>query len=828
MSAKKLINSLQFVFANIAKQAVRQRITFLSGRQVSLFHFATTQNFIFSYKNYLVKLIKPIYLLVFISLLFISCNSTRLIPENQYLLNKVSIKHDSRKIKKEELESYLKQKPNKEIFRLVKFHLFVYNLVKRGKERKWKTWIENVIGEEPVIWDPYNTNKTVVQFNQYLKNKGYYNAIVTDSVIYKNKKVRINYKITLNEPYKINKINYNINDSVIRDIILNDTINSYLKKKKEIFDVDVLQKERKRITNTLNNLGYYYFSKGSVHYIIDSALNNNKVNITIAVKTSNNNENKTDYTLKSQNKYKIEKVFIIPDYDPALALKDANSYYNNLDTINYKEYIFLYNKKLNIKPDIILQAINIKKDNLYKLSDVEKTKNFLQLLRIFSFININFVENLNLQNSDTLTGNLICYIRLIPFTIQSYSVNLEGTNSSGNFGVAGNINYQNKNLFRGAEILDIKFSGALQIQRSFVEGIEEELSFNTFEYGASARIFFPKFLLPVKTERFFMKYKPKTFVKLSYNLQDRPDYTRSITNMGFGYYWEGNKYITNVINPVEINAIQLTDTTNEFMNSIRGTYLENSYKDFFITESNYSFIFNNQDIKKNRDFVYFRTNAEIGGNILSAYSKLTKRDTVEGSYMVFNNEFAQFVKFNFDFRYYNIIDKNQWLVCRLFAGIGYPYGNSEALPFVKQYFSGGANSIRAWQVRSLGPGSYLDKDLTYPNQSAGLKLEANLEYRFDIFWLLEGAFFIDAGNIWSINKEDDRQGAVFEYKSFYKDIAIGTGIGTRLDFSFFLFRIDFGLKTYDPVKQKGQKWITERKKILWDDWMLNVGIGYPF
>jgi len=283
---------------------------------------------------------------------------------------------------------------------------------------------------------------------------------------------------------------------------------------------------------------------------------------------------------------------------------------------------------------------------------------------------------------------------------------------------------------------------------------------------------------------------------------------------------------------------------SEFQSEISGRYLEYSYMNVLISETNYSFIFNNQKIKKKTDFIYFKLNAATAGNILSGINKLTNKPNTNGNYQLFGTEYAQYIRADFDFRYYQILNDANNIVYRINLGVGYPYGNSEALPFVKKFFSGGANSIRAWQVRSLGPGSYNkensdeenDGEGLYYNQLADIKIEVNLEYRFKLFWVLEGALFIDAGNIWAISNQDERErpGSLFKVDKFYKDIAIGTGLGARFDFSYFIFRLDVGLKARDPKEPEGEKWILGSGKVISDEYRFkdittfNIGIGYPF
>jgi outer membrane protein assembly factor BamA len=281
---------------------------------------------------------------------------------------------------------------------------------------------------------------------------------------------------------------------------------------------------------------------------------------------------------------------------------------------------------------------------------------------------------------------------------------------------------------------------------------------------------------------------------------------------------------------MEINAVKLPVIDPGFAQKLdTTTYLAYSYKDVLITALNYSYIYNNQNIKKVSDFIFLRLNVESAGNSLSGLLNLSNREKENENYSIIGLEYAQYLKADIDFRYHHYINKTDQLVYRAFLGVGYPYGNSQAMPFEKQYFSGGANGIRAWNVRALGPGSYDPGDITFYNQTADIKFETNLEYRFKLFWILEGALFLDAGNIWSIRQEDERPGSVFQWDKFYDDIALGTGFGARFDFSFFIFRLDLGMKLRDPSIYNSNKWVMANGGVSFkDDFTLHLGIGYPF
>ncbi|MFW5645051.1 MAG: BamA/TamA family outer membrane protein, partial [Bacteroidota bacterium] len=737
-----------------------------------------------------------------------------------YLLDDYSLKIRDGKIKKDELENIIRQKPNRKILGF-RFHLGLYNLSDLTKDG-WFHRTLRKIGEEPVIYDEFLEEKTASQLKLYLQNKGYYNASVEDSVILKNQKAKIIYKLSPKEAYRIREVSYEFEDQDLRDLVLSDTINSLLNEN-DHFDVDVLSRERERIETLLKNHGYYYFNKEYIFYEADTTLSHHSVNIKLIIKKYLRPDNEEGYIEVSHPKVRIGDVFLHTEFDSRMALSNLQDYEIYTDTVNIGSIYLLYRDKLKIKPGVLTESNYIVPGELYNLDNVRKTYRNLSSLRLFRLVNIEFRDrdSINSQGQTVLD----CEIFLTPQTLQSYAVELQGTNSSGNIGAAGNVIYQHRNLFQGAENLSLSLTGALE---ALEENYPSDYGYMV-EFGSEVRLRIPKFFLPFKTDQFIKKYNPNTSISAAYNYQRRPDYTRTVANASFGYNWRANRHLTHIINPVELNLVSIPYKSQEFSEWLEGKYIFYSYQPHLVTVTNYSLIFNNQNIKKKSDFTYFRMNLESAGNLLSTSFDLAGVEKKNGSYELFNTESAQYIRGDFDFRYYNVLDKNSSLVYRVFAGAGLPYQNSTALPFEKKYFGGGANGIRAWQVRNLGPGSYdEEEELTYPNKTADIKLEANIEYRFKLFWVLEGALFLDAGNIWAINENDERTGALFKPESFYKDIAVGTGFGTRFVFSFFTFRLDLGIKTRNPVLPEGKKWTFGTSRMTSDDFTLNIGIGYPF
>lgn len=765
--------------------------------------------------------LRPLIPVVALLLLLLSgCGSTKYVPDGKYLLNKYQIKTESKKVNPEELITYVKQKPNKKILGL-KFHLSVYNLSRENKNNWWNRWLRT-IGEEPVILDDFQTNKTRGQLELYLKNKGYYNAEVSDTVFYKRKKAKVVYRMELFEPYLIRDVKYKFEDQSLEKYILPDT-SFCLLKRGENFDVNVLSAERERLERLLKNRGYYNFSKEYIFFKADSSRFSHKVDVTLVIKKYRQYYPDGNFEDIPHPKYKLGNVSILTEYNPREALENPEAYYASLDTIVVDSINILFKKEQIVKPGVVISSNYLVPGEYYNLDNVNQSYRNLSSLQLFRLVTIDFTEPEN-QEEET-ERRLDCNMQLTPFTLQSYSLELEGTNSSGNIGGGGSVSYQHRNLFRGAENFSISFKGAIEtLKESSTSGYGKMI-----ELGTEATLKLPKFLLPFHTEQFIKKFNPKTSLKLAYNFQQRPDYTRTVANASFGYVWKGNRYLTHIVNPFEINLVKIPFKSDGFIEWLKDRYIYYSYQPHLVTLMSYSLIFTDQNLQKRQDFKYLKLNAESAGNILYSAFKLGGAPKNNGVYEMFNTSFAQYLRADIDFRQYNILDAGSSIVYRIFAGAGLPYKNSTALPFEKKYFSGGANSIRAWQVRDLGPGSY--KELTqgkYSNQTADIKLEANLEYRFKLFWVLEGALFVDAGNIWAINKYDDREGALFVWDKFYKDIAVGTGFGTRFDFSFFIFRFDLGIKTRDPIYPDQQKWVFGNRHLQRDDFVLNLGIGYPF
>jgi outer membrane protein assembly factor BamA len=771
--------------------------------------------------SFLRSFLQFIIIILFLS----SCNPTKYVPQDETLLVETHVIMNREGIKKSDLLPYIKQKPNKKIFG-AKFHLGLYNLSNINKDKWPHSWLRE-IGEEPVIFDPYATAKSRDQIMSYIASKGYFDSRVTETIETANRKSKVYYNVDLKTPYTIRNLYYEIQDSVIRKIFNFDSVNCLIERGSP-YDVDVLQAERSRFERSVKDKGYYSFSGADhIFFNVDSAIGNRQVNIYYGVKKYLRLDASNQAVLVPHSKYRVRNIYIYPDFVPRDALEGGEAYLKSLDTTYYEGFYFISpRKKPKVKFDLIVQSLYLKPGNLYNITNTDRTQSHLLSLKTFRLVNIFYTEVKNTDASKEGELTLDCNVQLTLLSQQSFKVEIEGTNSAGNLGGALNFIYQHKNLFKGAELFNLKLKGAYEALSQQNTKLR-----STQEYGIETSLRLPKFMVPfIKTAGFIKKYNPTTTILAAYDYQNMPFYNRTMANATFGYTWNGNTFNTHIVNPVQLNLVNLLSIDSAFQAKIKSSsYLAYSYRDVMIVGGNYSYIFSNQNIKKSKDYWFVRINAEAAGNLLNLSSQIAGISKTDGSYNILGQPFAQYVRADIDFRYNVIVNDVSSIVYRGFAGAGIPYGNSKAIPFEKQYFGGGANGVRAWQVRSLGPGSYVPEDTKFLNQTSDIKIEANVEYRFKLFWILESALFLDAGNIWSYSYDPSRPGSQFHIKQFYNDFAVGTGAGLRFDFSFVLMRADMGMKLRDPWITSGSKWIPANGPYNFkDDFTLVIAIGYPF
>lgn len=721
-----------------------------------------------------------------------SCSSTKYVPKDQYLLDRVHIEGDRGTLSRDEIMDYVRQRPNVRVLGLWRLNLGIYNMSNPNKDNGWNNWLRR-IGSEPVLYDSLMQKKSKEQIELYLKGKGYFQAKVKDTVaVTGDKRCEVTYDIAAGPLYNIGNIAVNVQDDSIRAIVLADTIHTLLHEG-DPFDSNVQDLERDRIARLLNNNGYYKFNKDFIYYIADSTRERLVVDDSMLV-------------LRPLDRNHHKKFYV-----------DSVSYY-----INGKP--FSENGLFN--PSLLRNNCFVKGGNLYRVGDVESTNTRLRSLPIINTVSTKFTEiedSLNMGDD----GHLMAMININTSKQQDYSIDIEGTNSSGNLGGAVSISHRHLNLFRGAEALKTRVRFALQNQ--FARDGKDR--FMTLEFDASTDLTFPKLFFPYVTESFHKKRAPQTSFNIAYDYQRRPDFTKSQLTSHMRYTWRGSKYVSHTLTPVEFNIVKIPAISDEFKTYISKSYLQYSYQDHFIFSLGYSFLFNQQMTKKLGTTWYVRWSIETAGNALSLFgNSMEKVETADGKYnKLMGIRYAQYAKTDIDVRC-QVTDlwMNSW-VYRFYAGAGVPYGNSKMLPFEKSYFVGGANSIRAWPIRGLGPGTVKpDESVRYHNQTSDMHLEMNAEYRFHIVSALEGAVFADAGNIWALNSSTTDEGAKIS-RDFYKQIALGGGLGIRLNFDFFVVRLDGAVKLHDPMSLDSKRgWVIADKAFKAKDINLNFAIGYPF
>jgi outer membrane protein assembly factor BamA len=775
-------------------------------------------------------------LIVLLVLFICSCSPTKTLTQNQYLLNKTKLKTKLHSLDRDEVNAIVKQKPNKKLFGFFRFYLLAYNFSKSGKQNRFKRWIDSTIAEEPVIYDSILTQRTISQLQLYLIKKGYFKSIVKDSVILKNKKATIIYELIGNTQFTFNKIDYDIKDETIRRLIFSDTSKSNIKTG-QAFDQTNIELERDRLTYLIRNNGYFGFTKDYIKLLADSSNKTHSIHASLII---NNPETKSQH-----ERYLVKDILLYTNF----LLTKRNEIFS--DTLLYKDhYKFIFNKKIDYKKEILLRPIFFEPDHNFSQSNVEETYKQYQNLKIFSNVNLEFIDV-----SDSVGKKVNAIIRLSPLKRQTYSIESEGTNSSGYFGIRGNLVYQNKNIFKGAEIFQIKTGLELKQLPNIVtdnQNTAEQIknyTFNTIEIGPELSLTIPRFSFPYISSRISKRAYPKTIISTAFNYQSNNNYTRTIANISFTYSWREGKFKTHTVTPIELNSIGIvqSDAFKKLLEERNNPLLTQSYQKLLITAFKYSFVFNNQESFKKFHYTYLKITAESAGNIPQLINnsrgavKILNEDKETYSYTIFkgtptikalSQPYAQYGKLEIDYRSYFNFSGSRKFVIRLDVGYAKAYGNSTSIPFVKSFIGGGTNDIRAWRARTLGPGNYQNFDASALEKIGDIKFVGNFEFRYKVYKKLNAATFIDCGNIW-LNNPDSKTGKIgaqFQLKNCLNSFAVGGGFGLRYDFTFFIFRLDIAAKLRNPEREEGERWVVLTKDFLNINNFnfLNIGIGYPF
>lgn len=732
-------------------------------------------------------------------LCLMSCNTTKFVPQGEYLLNKANIKvEDTKEVAVSDLKNYLQQKQNTEILGFLKLQLGIYNTASLDTA-KWTSKNARRIGEAPVIYAPELTDRSMVQLRKAMQNKGYFTAKVDTTMTVKDRKVNITYHVTAGEPYIIRRYRVGFEHEELKQIAQDQR---RLISEGMQFDVDMLNQERQRIARAMRRNGCYYFDEDMIQFIADTTRLKKQVDVTVKL-----SDYVTQLSPEEQAQvfrhYKISHVHFHIDYEIGRA-PDGERMRASMKG----DYEFTWVGDKLLRENVLIRNCPIQPGDKYNEVRVERAYSNLNQLAPIKYVDISF---------DPISEDeLDCHIVLSRSKLNSISVEAEGTYSAGDWGIAAGVGYANRNLFKGAEEFTIDGRTSYEWRQNGGRAIEAK---------ASTGLKFPNSLA----------------IDLNYNYQTRPEeYTRSIFGAGLQYQlrqrlsrWQHQFRFA------DISYVYLPWISDAFRDQfLQSTnILKYSYENHFIVGWGYSGSYSSfLSRQPYRSYTNVNYNIETAGNLMLGLAEAFRFPTdSEGKYTLFGTRFAQFAKADVSFTYNQIFNPSHRLVYHADLGLAVPYANSQAVPFEKRYFAGGANSVRGWTARSLGPGGYRGNGsmIDFNNQSGDIRLNLSVEYRAKVWSIIELAAFVDAGNIWTIFDYETQPNGQFHWNEFYKQIALAYGVGVRLDFSIFVFRVDFGVKLYDPSRMYGElygtQWRTISNGLNWqEDMSFHFAIGYPF
>ena len=770
---------------------------------------------------------------IIIAAIVAACSTTRLIPEGESRLKDNDIKIlNSKSYQPSELEPYIKQKPNSYFIFGWNPFLNIYNW-KNGKGNSWDRFIDK-IGQEPVIYDPALFASSIENINNHLIYQGYYNSKVSGDAVTKNKKTSVTYYVTLGEQYPIESVKYNIEDTLLAKNFYADSLNTTIQAG-EILSEEHLNSSSETIAKKLRDKGYFGFTKNYLFFTADTLNRHGKADLQIDIRNYSRNETPNEATPHRVYKFgqvtmqtirKPSNPLVYQFVGDSVVAVPAMNLYTATDSSEYRGIKFKYREEPLIRRRVLARMNCVPEDSTYNEQQVSDTYTKLSNLKLFSSVNIQM---------DPVDSNTVdCNINLTASELQGYKLGLESSiNSSGLFGISPSVSYYHKNLFKGAEVFSVNLMGDFQF------GVNSDKK--ATEFGASTSLSTPNFLL--LPDRLFKSTNiPRTEFSVSYNYQERPEYTRNIISGSYSYVWSSKEKFFYKVSPLQLNIVKLYNMKPDFYESLTDPFLKNSYQDHFDMGLGTSFYYTTDSSPKPRhSYFYLRWMNDLSGNMLSLFNSCMKENS-NGEKLIWDSPYSQYYKTEVSTVYtWKLGNKKEHsIAARLLAGVGVGYGNSVTLPFEKLFWAGGAYSLRAWQARTVGPG-YAAQDTTFtiPNQTGDMRLEANIEYRFPLFWTFEGALFADAGNVWNIkgnyrsneerkNEEeitDRNPDGLFKFNNFYRHIATDWGLGLRMDLDFVLLRLDLGMKLYDPAENdwKGPKsWLKK------GNYGVQFGVGYPF
>ena len=731
------------------------------------------------------KLIK-LYIALTALILLTACSATKFISDGDYLLDQVEVKSAQKDFNVSLLEPYVRQKANSKWFSLFKIPLATYSLSGTDTIRWINRTLKN-IGEAPVVYDTVMAERSCEALRSAMSNMGYLHSEVELQTRRKGKKVRVTYILKPGEPYYLRNVRYDIADDSIRALL--DADRQYTLRTGAPFTVERLDAERNRITNFLLENGYYKFNKDFIHFSADSARDSREIDLTLHLDKYRPNSNAPE-TLH-------------PRY-----------------TIGTVSYASGDKGNIQLRPKVLQYNTAIIPGTPFSANALQKTYNNFARLKAIRYTNIKFSELPD-------TSVLDCDIQVSTNKPHTLSFQPEGTNTAGDLGAAASLTYENRNIFHGSELFSIELRGAFEA----ITGLEGYQNQDYEEYSVEAKLQFPRFVAPFLSKTFRRRSTASSELSVAWDLQNRPEFHRRVFSTAWRYRWaEPRHHVSYRFDLLDLNYVYMpwisATFKHDYLDSVsnRNAILRYNYEDLFIMKMGFGITYNN-------DKLALRANVETAGNLLGAFANMASfRKNDVGQHTLFNIAYAQYVKFDFDFTKQIRFDTHNVLALHGAFGIAYPYGNSTVLPFEKRYFSGGANSVRGWGVRELGPGKFKGTDgrIDFINQTGDMKLDLSAEYRTFLFWKFDGAAFIDAGNIWTLRSYAEQPGGQFKISEFYKQIAVAYGVGLRLNFGYFILRFDMGMKAINPAYENHKEHYAFLNPDFGRDFSFHFAVGFPF
>ncbi len=759
------------------------------------------------------------FILILGCLFLTACSGTRHLPEGEKLYTGAEIKLEAaeklntRSIKSV-AEEALRPAPNKS-FLGIRPKLWMYNAAGENPNTKLKQWLKKR-GEAPVLMSHVKPGVTSAIIDARLFNMGLFKSFTESETIEKKRSAKLIYTSHLHPPYVVKDLFYVIPDDSLSRHILAEKDKSLIKPGDD-YNLDVLKNERLRIDAVLKNKGYFYFNPDYLLFKADTSNNDQTVTFKLTLKDS--------IPKNALTVYHINNVFVDQNY----SLNERRTNHTRDTLIVQNIAFFGKEERVAIKPEMLSKSIYLRKPEVFSRQNHIITLNRLMSLGSFKLVQVNFSDN-----NDYVPGLLDVNILMTPMPKRTFRTEIDLVSKSNNYaGPRMNLSILNRNTFNGAELLNLNLAGSFEAQ---LGGTGENLY--SYSWNPQLELTFPRFLVPFNIKQTNSIYIPKTSLLLSFNYMKRVNYfDMSTFRFAYGFKWKENIRKEHELSPIDISYTSVRNESTAFTDLLEANpFLKKSYEEQFVAGGSYSFTYNEQMLTGKKLQSYFHLNSEVAGNVFSLANRIGgDKISYENPSKVAGSVYSQFAKLSLDGRaYYNFRDKNK-LAMRVFAGVAKPYGNSSVLPYTEQFFSGGPNSIRAFHINSVGPGTFFqDTDNKGFLQLGGdVKLETNVEYRFTIYNYFKGAFFVDAGNVWSLKSSPSDVGSPFKFSSFTNELAVGAGMGLRIDVSFFILRFDLAMPLRKPWLEENHRWVTNQIDFTSPAWrkdnlVLNVAIGYPF